>query len=614
MPSLRTTGTALKLLLSLLAIVALAPIAGAATRTKANNVTPLNQGASWFSGTAPGSGDIALWDSTVTGANSVSLGASLSWLGIQITNPGGAISISGGGNTLTLGASGIDASTTTQQLTLNTNVTLGAVQTWTFNGSTFSALSAGMTLNNGGNTLTITNGNFQLNGIVTGAGGLTRSGSSQLTINNAMTYTGTTTIGSGALFLLGNNNTMGSLSTSSAIVNNGSFAFNRTDTLTQGTDFNNVISGSGGIDKRSTGTTILSNANTFTGATIIRNGALEVSSLNSVSGGVSASSLGAPTTVANGTIALGAGTTMGQLTYTGSGETTDRVINLNGTTGGATIDQSGTGLLKFTSDLTTTGAGSKTLTLQGSTAGTGEIAGAIINNSVTNITSLTKAGTGTWTLSGTNTYTGPTVVNAGTLLLGAGGSLASAVTVNAGTFGGSGSASGNVTIGNGSGGHDAFIAPGSSAGTFTTTGSLTLLSDATYAFELNGTTGFADKLVANGVSIDSSALFSFTLLGDTSGLAVNNTFSIIDNTAVGNISGSFSNLIAGSSFDAGGGLIFSVSGGGGVYGNELVLTVTAIPEPSPGVALAALGLSVALYRTLRRRSRQNGIRACSGSL
>ncbi|MEO5712906.1 MAG: autotransporter-associated beta strand repeat-containing protein [Luteolibacter sp.] len=74
-------------------------------------------------------------------------------------------------------------------------------------------------------------------------------------------------------------------------------------------------------------------------------------------------------------------------------------------------------MLKFTSALTATGAGIKTLTLQGSSAGTGEISAAIVDNSGANKTSVTKAGTGTWRLSGTSTYTGNTLVNAGTLAL-----------------------------------------------------------------------------------------------------------------------------------------------------------------------------------------------------
>ena len=210
--------------------------------------------------------------------------------------------------------------------------------------------------------------------------------------------------------------------------------------------------------------------------------------------------------------------------------------------------------------------------------------------------SLTKTGAGAQILSGNNTYTGATLITAGTLIVD--GSLTSAVTVNAGTFCGSGSTTGNVTVGNSAGGHDAFIAPGSSAGNFTTTGSLSLLSDATYAFELNGTTGIADKLVANGVSLNSSAVFSFTLLGGTSGLAVNDTFTIIDNTSGGNISGEFSNLTAGGTFDAGGGLTFAVSGSPGVYGNDLILTLETIPEPQ---TWALLTLSLTTAMVLRRR-------------
>ena len=51
-----------------------------------------------------------------------------------------------------------------------------------------------------------------------------------------------------------------------------------------------------------------------------------------------------------------------------------------GTTTATILDQSGTGLLKFTAANTATGAGVKTWTLQGSTTGTGEISGAIVEN------------------------------------------------------------------------------------------------------------------------------------------------------------------------------------------------------------------------------------------
>jgi autotransporter-associated beta strand protein len=171
-----------------------------------------------------------------------------------------------------------------------------------------------------------------------------------------------------------------------------------------------------------TATVIVSGNNTYLGATNLVGGLVNASSLNSVVSGSAFSNFGAPTTAANGIINFGAAEGSG-LRYTGSGETTDRIINLGGTTQGGRIDQSGTGELKFTSGVTATGNGAKTLTLQGSTAGTGEIAGPIANS--TSATSLIKTGTGTWTLSGTNTYTGTTAVTTGTLKLnydtGAGG-------------------------------------------------------------------------------------------------------------------------------------------------------------------------------------------------
>jgi autotransporter-associated beta strand protein len=179
---------------------------------------------------------------------------------------------------------------------------------------------------------------------------------------------------------------------------------------------------------------IQTSANTYTGLTIIGSAStsptVSVLSLNRVIGGTASSSLGTPSSAANGLIALGSGVNSGTLIYKGTGESTDRVIDLKGTTGGATLDQSGSGALKFETAFTATGAGIKTLTLQGSSTGTGEIAGAIVNGSGT--TSLTKAGTGTWTLSGVNAYTGGTSLNAGTLQLGNASGLGSSGTISFG--------------------------------------------------------------------------------------------------------------------------------------------------------------------------------------
>jgi autotransporter-associated beta strand protein len=186
-----------------------------------------------------------------------------------------------------------------------------------------------------------------------------------------------------------------------------------------------TINGGGG----NTGTVVVSGANTYTGKTIINNGVMSVATINSVVGGTPSSNMGAPTTVDNGIINLGGSGNTGQLLYTGTGETTDRIINLAGTTGGGSINSSGTGLLKFTSDLTATGSGAKAFTLQGT--GEGEIAGIIVNSD--SATRLIKSGTGTWTLSGANTYTGSTTISEGTLRLTGTGRISSgALIVNGG--------------------------------------------------------------------------------------------------------------------------------------------------------------------------------------
>lgn len=172
------------------------------------------------------------------------------------------------------------------------------------------------------------------------------------------------------------------------------------------------------LKKCGAGTLKLSGANTYSGQTIVTGGTLSVASLNRVVKGAPSSSLGAPKTDTDGEIMISGGST---LAYTGKGETTDRTLNLPG--GGDTImlDQSGTGLLKLTSPFLISGyAENKTIILAGSSAGTGELAFNIDNvydRKGKAVTAITKTGTGTWTLSGTNTYTGPTTVKQGTLLL-----------------------------------------------------------------------------------------------------------------------------------------------------------------------------------------------------
>jgi autotransporter-associated beta strand protein len=164
-----------------------------------------------------------------------------------------------------------------------------------------------------------------------------------------------------------------------------------------------------GLKKWGGSTLTLGDNNTYTGPTYLHAGTLEVSSLNSVVGGTASSSLGAPTTVADGTIVLNPYTPTPTLKYSGAGETTDRMISAKGSN--LIIDQSGSGLLKFTGDIAGTN-NTATFTLQGSTAGEGEFAGTVGGNKEAKIV---KNGTGTWTLSGANFYTGTTTLTAGVL-------------------------------------------------------------------------------------------------------------------------------------------------------------------------------------------------------
>lgn len=180
-----------------------------------------------------------------------------------------------------------------------------------------------------------------------------------------------------------------------------------------------AIGGAANFTKAGAGSLVLSGANTYSGKTSLNAGVLSVSSYNSVSGGGVSSSLGAPATIANGTINIGTGSTTATNVYLGPGETTDRIINLAGTSGGAVIQADGSGPIIFTSGVTATGAGTKTLFLQGTNTGNNTISGVIANNSSANTTAVFKTGTGAWTLTAANTYSGNTTLNtAGKLNIG----------------------------------------------------------------------------------------------------------------------------------------------------------------------------------------------------
>jgi autotransporter-associated beta strand protein len=402
----------------------------------------------------------------------------------------GTVTVNLGGNPLQLGANGP---------ILPTISLSGPSNGFTYNVGNHIELAADTTIN-GANS-----GRVNFNGILSGSGGFTRSGSSgTICFANNNTYQGPTVVSSGGLTvgLSGSTSAVGSLG-SGDVTTSGSITFQRANTY----NVTNRISGGGGVIQFGTGTLTLSPQNTYTGSTQIYAGVLSISSLNSVNGGeppFESSCLGAPTTVATGTIGLASGATA-TLRYTGGGETTDRVVNLRSSASG-TIEQAGTGLLKFTSNFTATGASTKTLTLTGSTAGTGELAGAVVDNSATNKTNLAKTGTGTWTLGGANSYTGTTAVSAGTLVVNGSIASPSTLTVSAGArLSGSGSIASPVTV-------TGTLAPGDSFGTLGVAGAISFGSASRLIWESGANnTSAVDQLNATTVSLTSGAKIDVTL-------------------------------------------------------------------------------------------------------
>jgi autotransporter-associated beta strand protein len=379
----------------------------------------------------------------------------------------------------------------------------------------------------------VNSGRVNLNGVISGAGGFTRTGSyGTLHFGNNNTYSGPTVIGTGGLTvgLSGSTSTVGSLGLGD-VTTSGSITFQRSNAY----NVTNQISGTGNVIQFGTGTLTLNPENTYSGTTQIYAGVLIADSLNSVNGGdplSPASSLGAPTSVASGTIGLSSGAA-GTLRYVDTGETTDRVVNLRSTAGG-TIEQAGTGLLKFSSDFTATGASTKTLTLMGSTAGMGELAGAVVDNSATNKTNVAKSGTGTWTLSGATTYTGTTTVSAGSLVVNGSIVSPSALTISSGArLAGSGSIASPITV-------TGTLAPGAPFGVMTTTSTMSFGAASRLNWEIGGNgMVLADGLNTGALSITAGARIDLVL--NAAGSTVNflhsfwraaRSFPVVSGTAV----------------------------------------------------------------------------------
>jgi autotransporter-associated beta strand protein len=208
-----------------------------------------------------------------------------------------------------------------------------------------------------------------------------KMGSGTLTLNGTNTYNGTTTISNGIL-QIGAGGAAGSISNSTNItLAGGTLAFNRSDTVTQGTSYltnGGVITGNGGFFQMGGGINILNKANTFSGTTKVSSGTLVLSNNQAIQSS-------AFDTTGFGTLSLGSGVT---------------TPTLGGLSGNGNFNPTG---YNSVTSLTLNVANGASYTYSGN-----------LNNGTTGMT-LIKGGAGTQILSGSNTYTGPISVLAGKL-------------------------------------------------------------------------------------------------------------------------------------------------------------------------------------------------------
>ena len=229
---------------------------GALSETSTGKIT----GASSLTVTGSGTSILAGVNNTYTGATTIN-GGTLQSTANGTLSPNSAITVN---NTATLAVNYGGASDYTEAQTaallLPARTTFGAT----------TAVFAFDTTNLGAN------GTATYGTALTMNGSLTKLGVGTLALAGANIYAGATRISGGTL-QVGNGGTTGSLPASSAITDNGTLVFNRSNTVTQGVDFAGAISGSGGVTQAGSGTLILSGTNSYSGPTVVNAGTLQVS-------------------------------------------------------------------------------------------------------------------------------------------------------------------------------------------------------------------------------------------------------------------------------------------------------------------------------------------------
>ncbi|HEQ3224543.1 TPA: autotransporter outer membrane beta-barrel domain-containing protein, partial [Salmonella enterica subsp. enterica serovar Derby] len=227
---------------------------------------------------------------------------------------------------------------------------------------------------------------------ISGSGQVVKSGDETLTLSGSNTYTGGTLISGGTL-VASNVEALGS----------GDVTNDAVLELNTGGDFTNAISGSGQVVKSGDETLTLSGANSYTGGTLISGGTLIASNVEA---------LGTGDVTDNAVLELNTGgdfdnAISGSGQVEKSGDETLTLYGANSYTGG-TLISSGT---LVANDVNALGTGDVTdnAVLELNTGGT-------FDNAISGSGQVVKSGDETLTLSGSNTYTGGTTINDGTLI------------------------------------------------------------------------------------------------------------------------------------------------------------------------------------------------------
>lgn len=273
-------------------------------------------GSTTFSGVieeGSGGGTLSL---TKSGASTQTLSGANTYTGATIIE-GGTLAIGSGGSIADSSSVQLTQSGTTFDISAGGNQTIGAL----------SGVS-GSAVNLGANTLTtnVAGTTSTFGGIVQGSGGLTvnATGSAgSLTLTASNTYTGATTIGSGAtLVLQGNGSTTTGSIASQSVSDSGTLTFAHSDNVV----YTGAISGGGALNQSGTGMlTLNGNSSGFTGTTTVNSGTLEVGDASDAS-----AVLGGNVTVASGGTLMGHGTIGGTVSNGG-------VVQPGGTIGILTV-------------------------------------------------------------------------------------------------------------------------------------------------------------------------------------------------------------------------------------------------------------------------------------